>query len=146
MLTFENSRNRIIGRAECLDIVGMNEDGSMDTVGGADDAPHFLIRVTFKSTSPHCLDNVPTGNIARPYIQTTDEMLVTDGDSFTALRFATPEQLEENEMPVDERLCALDDDELPERLTVLTTADKDYMVGKIQEYCKGVESGKDIGF
>ena len=139
MLTFKDTE-RQIGKADCINIVIVEDGIVVEASGRPGFKPYFLMRITFDSAGDYMTDNVPTGIYAMPYIESPDEMIITDGaDYWVAARHLTPEQLELNHTPEDKDLYLMDADELPERLQNLAQADREYLIRRISIYCREIQ-------
>ena len=137
MITFTNTTKRAIGRADVIQLATIEEDRVANNAGRPGFEPYFLIKIVFDSGGEHCLAEVPTGHFQTPYAVTTDEIILTDGEDFwVGARNLTPEQLEANQTPIDPTLYILDEDELPDRLKLLTIADRDHIIKKIKLFCE----------
>jgi hypothetical protein len=144
MIAFNDTAGKVIGRADVAGLATIDGDVVTNSAGRPGFEPYFLVKVVFSSKGKHCLAEVPTGHFKTPTVVTPEEMVVTDGENFwVAARHLNAQQLEANETPVDPGLYVLDEDELPERLTLLTVADREHIVGKIKMYCEEQFQAKD---
>lgn len=151
MIPFIDSSKRVIGHVEVVQLVTVDDGAICKTAGRSGFDPYFMVIISFDSNGPLCFDKVPTGIFKFPYAMVPDEVVITNGDDFMAARHstpeqlefgATPEQIESENVPSDPNLYILDDDELPERLKLLTTADRDRILEKVQAYCTDVYNQK----
>lgn len=137
MITFNDTTERLIGRADVIMLATIDGNKVAAESGRPGFEPYFLVRVAFDSKGEHCIVEVPTGHHKTPTALVPHEIIITDGEFYwAAARHLTAEQLEANETPSDPALYILEEDDLPERLTLLTTADRDHIVNKIMKFCE----------
>jgi len=160
MLKFRNDSSKNIGKAECIDIVAIDPHPCVDgdgmfvvwvegkmiispAAGRPTAEPYFMMKVFFRSTSKYAMDKYPTGIHSKPYVGCPFEIIITNGHEFYAARHLTPEQLESLGRAEEANLWLLKDEELPERLTILTTADKNHIIKKIETFCEQISKQQD---
>jgi hypothetical protein len=135
MIQFAKSNKGHLGRVDIIQMAIIDNGVVSKAAGRPGFDPFFLMNITFSSNSPHCICKVPTGVLEVPEAEAPTEVMLSDGDRFYAARYASSSDLEYMGVPIDPNLYILDDDELPDRLLALTTADKNLIMKKIAEYC-----------
>jgi len=143
MIEFSQSNSKNIGRAEVLRLVIIEDGCISDDVGRSGHNPYFLVRITFDSSSEYCVDTIPTGILKNPTIMSPDEIIATDGgEIWYGCRHLTDTHLELEGIDEDRALYILESVDLPERLTVLTSADKEHILKKIKAFCMELEGNQ----
>ena len=170
MIQFTDENVEHIGRVDVLELVIINDGVIENTPGRPGFDPLFMARLTFSSSSKHCMDEVPTGMPTPPppeegcecdgpcphcgqhhppqpqpkyptMVPSPEEFILTDADGiWLSARHRNPDGQEP-----DPQLHIMEDDELPARLKVLSKKDRSHIIRKIAAWAEEMAQNNKAG-